>query len=442
MFYEICDESLSYKIFLCLVSSLFFISTFSLGQCDDGVLNGDEWRIDCGPDCVECFPIWFDIQCNGEGGTGVFDLYFTLPTWMWPEDLFEMGLYYTYEGDFDNNGEPCLSYSECGAVLSFSIGGFTPIDIRCLQKTVDGDELMALGKIDVFYNTNIFCLLNDSIYSSEVCPINSNFKVDVSRIEKDNGYMLKLEMSGGEAPYSIIDLDEELFYAYRYEDDVYYLGLIPNDVELNLAVRDYNNCIFNLTTPPPCNNEWNLLSINSTVDSCSLQDNATGGFILESTIETCNYSFLLNGEMTDSITGLEAGEYSLQIVDAGSLIVDTLEGIVELDEITWDPETACLMSTNNMMFLEKDSEKQFEIIPSVYYVETNLEFYLAEAATLSIEILSIDGQYLESVIEKTNYSAGSHNISINTSSFPKGTNLYLISSSTFDERVILRGLKF
>ncbi len=484
------------KYIYLLIFSLFS-SVFVNAQCDDGILNGNELRIDCGgPDCADCLPILFDVECQ-DGETGNFDLYLILPTWMWPEDLFEQGLYYEYEGDFSSNGEPCLSYAECGGTLSFAEGA--QVDIRYLKKSLPDGDLVAFGQV----NVNPDCLKADTTVLE--CHPDTNFIVNATKIEMSDGYMLKLEMLGGTPPYNIIDSDQNLFYSYYNPDSVYYLGLVPNDVELNIAVSDNNNCIFEVQDIVSCVNDWNIVEMNTGRD-CEGFDAETGGFVVQPVEGGCDYLLSFNGEVNDTISGLKAGDYSFYAVNTGTNDSTLVQGSIALLEEEFLPLTVELIGTNpgscggtnsgrieaildgglgpfsytwshcgeacgEMSMVENlgagdyelvvtdlsngcdftstanlslDSEfsERFDLSPTVHSINTNLQFCLEEDAVVSIGVYKMNGQFLGYIVHNENYSAGAQSIDVDTAGFPVGIYAYVMESSTLEEKIVIRGLKF
>lgn len=485
------------KYIYLLLFSFFLSIVFVNAQCDDGIQNGNELQIDCGgPDCVDCLPILFDVTCQ-EGETGNFDLYLILPPWMWPDDLFDQGLFYEYEGDFSSNGEPCLSYSECGGTLSFAEG--SQVDIRFLKKSINEEGVIAIGQV----NVNPDCLKADTTVLE--CPPDANFTVNATRIEMSNGYMLKLEMLGGTPPYNIIDSDQNLFYNYYYPDSIYYLGLVPSDVELNIAVSDNNNCIYEVEEIVSCINDWNIVEQNTT-RSCEGDDGGTGGFIIETVEGGCDYLLDFEGEINDTISGLTAGDYSFYVVNTGTNDSTLVEGTVALLSDVYNPVTIelvgfnpgacggansgrietiieggegpfvynwshCGEACNEMAIIENLSEGDYELTltdmstgcdyiataslslgieysgrydltPYIHSSNTSLRFCLEEDAVVSVGVYMMNGQFLGNVVDNASYSAGSQNISINTTGFPVGIYAYVLESSSLEERVVIRGVKF
>ena len=221
---------------LLLVVSLAISIDANAQDCQDGQLNGEELRIDCGgPDCWECIPLLYDITCSDQEN-GSYDLSIALANYWNVDSLLAQGIYYQW-GDGDiNNDQPCFLPGECNVFLTITDANY--VEIRMWKYDTDGDTL-GYSLFDIFLS----CLKAPDDTSEIQCPVGTEFAYTVDTLTNGNAYMLKIGFEGGTPPYFVYDEDRSLFYTTEYMDDVYYLGAVPDSTSLNLLIYDVNNCI-------------------------------------------------------------------------------------------------------------------------------------------------------------------------------------------------------
>ena len=219
---------------------LWFCAIFSLDgfsqNCGDKEMNGDELNVDCGGSmCPECIPLLYKIECeDGVGETGVWELSVYLPDYLWTDDALEE---YFYELGGDLNIE-CYTFNECRGYSNYQEGNLAQVFIY--KRSIPDQELLGYGSIkgmlDCVRSTEYFC--TDSL--------NSNLSATYEKIELEgsDSYMLKILFEGGTPPFSIMDNDtDSFFYKIKHPDrSPYYLGALPNGVDLNLTALDRYNC--------------------------------------------------------------------------------------------------------------------------------------------------------------------------------------------------------
>lgn len=220
------------KLFL-LLSLFTFILTSNAQDCSNDFLDGDELNTDCGGEfCPTCLPLWYQVNCDEVAGS--FQVEIQLPTYLWNPAFFEDQLFYEYVGDLSKE---CFDLFECWGVIAVPDADIVVIQLQLSQ--FGTENIFGQGKI----SAQAACVKLDEIEND--CPPDANFNVTATPEWADSTlYMIKMEMEGGTPPYKISDNDAGLFYHTQWENDVYYLGAIPDSVELNVSVFDINGCRF------------------------------------------------------------------------------------------------------------------------------------------------------------------------------------------------------
>ena len=224
------------RIFLLLCfSAIFSLDGFSQ-NCGDKDINGDELSVDCGGTmCPECLPLLHRIECeDGVGESGVYELYVYLPSYLWTDDTLEE-YYYQFGGDLNIE---CYTLNECQGFTNYLDGNIANISIY--KKIIPEQTVIGYG----FLTVSLDCVR--AVEYSCIDSLNSNLSATYEKIELENSdsYMLKILFEDGTPPFSIMDNDtDSLFYKIKHPDrSPYYLGAIPNDVDLDLTVIDRYNC--------------------------------------------------------------------------------------------------------------------------------------------------------------------------------------------------------
>ena len=298
---------------------LLFCGFLTAQDCEDGLLNNNELRIDCGgPDCPRCIPFLYQVMCDDEG---FFTLIFALPDYWWLEEFEDFN--YSLSEDF--NSDSCSTLNDCFGIVEFSNG--TEMNIRIELENPEG-EVLGVGQI----YANPLCYYGYGNYTYPFpyfleCSDTTNFLVDATYIDNgdDFSYMVKLEMSGGEPPYSVKQDSSDFFYELDGESDTIYIGAFPNDYDISVTVFDANGCSSaSITTPMPPD----TMDVDTT--------DMTGLAILESgVLEGCTglirdaslFPTVHNSSAQLSLNLREAGEVSLAVYDlrgayVGSLLED------------------------------------------------------------------------------------------------------------------------
>ena len=204
-------------------------------ECDrNGAWDGDELNVDCGGAvCPTCLPLWYEmVDCDESAGK--FEIEISLPTYLWDEDfMLSNGVYYSFSGDFNVD---CGALFECQQqTYELTDASNALIEVNMLKAATQ--EIVGYGRGTLF----AACVKLDNIESN--CPDNSEFATTATSVWADSSsYMVKLEMENGLAPYRIVDNSVNRFYQFQWDEDVYYLGAIPDSVELDVSVFDFNGC--------------------------------------------------------------------------------------------------------------------------------------------------------------------------------------------------------
>ncbi len=325
-----------------LLSLLGLLITYPIfaQDCQDGIQNGEELNVDCGgPDCPFCLPILYDIICVDITGTVQLEVF--LPDYLWTngEELFDEGFFYDITGALDI-GDLCFTIDECQGAVDFSDA--TSLEIEFWKKMVpfDNPSVVGYGQIQAFP----VCTKQDT--STTQCPPDSEFAVTAQKIERDDEYhMIKLDMIGGTPPYDIFDEQRQLYYRLNHPNDTYYLGVIPDDVELILTVRDSLNCTALVVGVEGCNDTYNLLTTPSSYD-CDAQDMAVGSVELEAIPNACQYLLEYNGVAASKIENLEAGTYTMQLININATVGTSIEVTIPAEGAIFDPLVVELSKTD------------------------------------------------------------------------------------------------
>jgi len=219
------------KSFLLLFLFGFFLSS-NAQDCDNNFLDGDELNTDCGGEfCPTCLPLWYQVNCDEVQGQ--FELQVQLPTYLWNTDFFAQQMVYVLEGGFNVE---CYDLFECQGFIIVPDADVVNMQLKLYGP---GPTTFAQGQI----SAQAACVKLDEIESD--CPPDSNFVVTATSQWSDSTvYLVKLEMEGGTPPYKIADNDAQLFYHTQWNNDLYYLGVIPDSVALDISVFDLNGCRF------------------------------------------------------------------------------------------------------------------------------------------------------------------------------------------------------
>lgn len=218
------------KLFL-LLSLFTFVLSSNAQDCNNNFLDGDELNTDCGGElCPTCLPLWYQVNCDEQAGQ--FELQIQLPTYLWNTDFFAQGLIYVLEGGFTAE---CYDLFECQGFILVPDADVVNMEVKLYGA---GPTTFAQGQI----SAQAACVKLDEIENN--CP-DDNFTVTATSEWADSTvYMVKLEMEGGTPPYKIADNEAGLFYHTQWENESYYLGIIPDSIDLDVSVFDFNGCRF------------------------------------------------------------------------------------------------------------------------------------------------------------------------------------------------------
>lgn len=210
--------------------TLLLFSSLNAQDCENDVLDDGELNIDCGGElCPFCLPLWYEITCDEEAGN--FEMEVQLPAYLWDNELLSNGMIYVLSGDFT---QECYDLFECQGtivLIDASLGEFE------ISLYAPGFEKVGHGQIEGF----AACVKAEEIEDN--CPPDSEFMVTSTSVWTDSTlYMAKLEMTGGTPPYRITDNSVDKFYHTQWDEDVFYLGVIPDSVDLDVTVYDFNGC--------------------------------------------------------------------------------------------------------------------------------------------------------------------------------------------------------
>ena len=147
------------------------------------------------------------------------------------------GMIYQLSGDFT---QECYDLFECQTTIGLADASTAQIDINLFAP---GFNKIGYGRITGF----AACVKADEI--DDNCPPDSNFEVISESVWADSTlYMARLEMINGTPPYQFVDNDAQKFYHTQWGEDVFYLGVIPDSVDLNLSIYDVNGCQFDIAS--------------------------------------------------------------------------------------------------------------------------------------------------------------------------------------------------
>ena len=224
-------------VFFNLISliSLIFCTSLIGQTCDDNLINGTEFKLNCGGDCVPCISLYYQGSYNEQLE---LELFVSLPDYIWSEEEAAMGFYYVFNGDFEN---VCLEYPECQAFLLIAGSNTTTVNVTKYNQL--GEEV-AYGQLKVisFCRACIGPAIPDVVFECSTDP-DSIFSVEALSVPLENGdYMVEFNFINGQPPYRIYDKNFQGFYDDELYSSQYYLGKLPEETILDLIVFDAINC--------------------------------------------------------------------------------------------------------------------------------------------------------------------------------------------------------
>ena len=210
-------------------------------------------------------------------------------------------------------------------------GGVEPYFISWNNQILDStliDTVIAGEYIYTLVDSN-GCILSDTIIIEE--PDSLMIQVSVLDVlcKGDSSGEINLAITGGTIPY-----EYSIDGGVTFQSQDYFDNLIANSY--SIIVKDANDCIlisplYNITEP------LTILSAGLTADNL-LCFSDTGSVILTVGGGTLNYSFIWsNGALTQSLYGVGAGNYSVDIFDGNDCMITKNTIITEPSEIISSP---------------------------------------------------------------------------------------------------------
>ncbi len=494
------------RIFLALSLCIFSLTTllsFSgfAQSCNDGLMNGDEYRTDCGGSmCPECIPLWHSVECDGGiDGTGVYDISVFLPNYLWTSDVLQ-DYYYELAGDLSIE---CFALNECTGFSNYQEGNQAQVLIY--RKSIPSQEVIGYGAI----TGELYCVKD---LATDLCPDSLNFNVSATYekipLENSDSYMLKIEIADGTPPFAIKDNNtDDLYYKIGHPDYTpYYLGAIPNGIELDLDIVDIHGCAASIlsiddTTNTGCNAGYSISIFDSALD-CEGNDLENGSIVLKD-IGNCGHVLEFDGDVGDTIRGLAIGAYTFNVLnetdntsESETRTITVGEGYtpMELSFTSFPPgvcggsgqgsieismtgglppykykwsncETGCETqnSQNDLpvgtytvdvsdrygctksqtieLISESSIEDAFIVFPTFHSEEAKLQFCLDSESAVTIAAYAANGQFLGTVLYNEVLSGGAHQIPSNTESFPVGVYFYTLEIEGVDGFEIVKTIK-
>ncbi len=326
--------------------------------CDDGELNGNEFRIDCGGEmCPECIPLWHRVECEDGLGTGVYYIEVALPSYLWNEEEVLKDYYFELGGDISVE---CFTLNECQGFRNYQEGNEAQIEIY--KKTIPDQNVLGYGIV----KAKKYCVISTDIAH---CPdsLENNISATYEKIllEDSASYMLKISIKDGISPFSILDNDtDSLYYVINHQGyEPYYLGAIPNGVDLDLSVIDINGC------SAPILNIADTLFIEDTISVVdtimSLYNLPTGFDCVESNFTV--YPTFHNEKLNAQFCLEYFSTVTINIFDINGQYVDTVMDGEPLNEGTHNVPIYLKSISTGVYFytLEIEGVDDFDIVKTV-----------------------------------------------------------------------------
>lgn len=479
---------------MCLINlfalqGIFSIDGFSQ-SCNNGIQDGDEFRQDCGGSlCVDCIPLLYKVECEDElGGTGVFDISVNLPPYLWTDETL-VEHYFELAGDLNIE---CYTLNECQGFSNYQEGNLAQVFIY--KKSLPDMELQGYGSI----TGELYCVKSDltAIYCPDSLDFNLSATYEKIPLDDSDSHMLKIEISGGSPPYSIRDNNtDDFFYKIGIPESTYYLGAIPDGVELDIDIIDINGCVAPIFSfdGSDCTAGYSI-SIGNTALDCK-GDNLGNGSIILKDQGSCNHTLELDGQQGDTLRGLSPGSYTFNVLNLSNNTTKEetrtitvgldytplklsftsfppgvcgdatlgninilMEGGVPSYRYKWDDCIDCGSSRSDLDFgtytvevsdeygcrttqtielkASENAGTTFNVYPTFHDLEAKLQFCLDSESRVTISAYAANGQYLGTIVNDEVLNGGGHLYSSFTTGFPSGVYFYALEIEGEDTRVV------
>lgn len=313
------------KTILLTFLSLFLFSPIYAQECNENrTRDGEELNVDCGSEvCPTCLPLWYEIICDPDLGT--FSMEVSIPDYLWSDNFLPNGLLYELSGGLEIQ---CEFITDCQFQTIELVDGETG-EFELSLSTFPEFDKIGFGQVKGF----AACVKADEIDND--CPPDNNFEVIVESVWADSTlYMVRMEMQGGIPPYQFVDNDVQKFYHTQWSEDVYYLGAIPDSVDLNISVYDVNGCQFDIASVSRPEMDFNEMTQTDTTITdttiAAIQNLPLFGRLdifptIFSDQLTVQFEEQTQGKITAfDLTGRTVGSWNLQQVQNQSLEVGQL----------------------------------------------------------------------------------------------------------------------